>query len=275
MKSFSQTFKLLTSLFFLFALISCAQTQQTSEQLLNLQLQMSDLQKSQTNSNSRMEELNNKLFLIQKKIEANAKGIHQLSSGIEDLKSQALIAIPPEELDTYSMAPLTSKIETPVIDVQETIRKPEDKVQTSAKIPSQAIGTNKKPLFKGNESPENIYKKAYTLFEKRSFSESHEIFNHFLQRFPNHLLSDNAQYWIGEVFYSQRDFRRAITEFSKVLDIFPKGNKAPDALFKMSLSYEALQDEDAHINTLKRLIAIYPTSNIALKAQEKLKVLEP
>lgn len=275
MKSFSQTFKLLTSLFFLFALISCAQTQQTSEQLLNLQLQMSDLQKSQTNSNSRMEELNNKLFLIQKKIEANAKGIHQLSSGIEDLKSQALIAIPPEELDTYSMAPLTSKIETPVIDVQETIRKPEDKVQTSAKIPSQAIGINKKPLFKGNEAPENIYKKAYTLFEKRSFSESHEIFNHFLQRFPNHLLSDNAQYWIGEVFYSQRDFRRAITEFSKVLDIFPKGNKAPDALFKMSLSYEALQDEDAHINTLKRLIAIYPTSNIALKAQEKLKVLEP
>lgn len=275
MKSFSQTFKLLTSLFFLFALISCAQTQQTSEQLLNLQLQMSDLQKSQTNSNSRMEELNNKLFLIQKKIEANAKGIHQLSNGIEDLKSQALIAIPPEELDTYSMAPLTSKIETPVIDVQETIRKPEDKVQTSAKIPSQAIGINKKPLFKGNEAPENIYKKAYTLFEKRSFSESHEIFNHFLQRFPNHLLSDNAQYWIGEVFYSQRDFRRAITEFSKVLDIFPKGNKAPDALFKMSLSYEALQDEDAHINTLKRLIAIYPTSNIALKAQEKLKVLEP
>lgn len=275
MKSFSQTFKLLTSLFFLFALISCAQTQQTSEQLLNLQLQMSDLQKSQTNSNSRMEELNNKLFLIQKKIEANAKGIHQLSSGIEDLKSQALIAIPPEELDTYSMAPLTSKIETPVIDVQETIRKPEDKVQTSAKIPSQAIGINKKPLFKGNEAPEDIYKKAYTLFEKRSFSESHEIFNHFLQRFPNHLLSDNAQYWIGEVFYSQRDFRRAITEFSKVLDIFPKGNKAPDALFKMSLSYEALQDEDAHINTLKRLIAIYPTSNIALKAQEKLKVLEP
>lgn len=275
MKSFSQTFKLLTSLFFLFALISCAQTQQTSEQLLNLQLQMSDLQKSQTNSNSRMEELNNKLFLIQKKIEANAKGIHQLSNGIEDLKSQALIAIPPEELDTYSMAPLTSKIETPVIDVQETIRKPEDKVQTSAKIPSQAIGINKKPLFKGNEAPEDIYKKAYTLFEKRSFSESHEIFNHFLQRFPNHLLSDNAQYWIGEVFYSQRDFRRAITEFSKVLDIFPKGNKAPDALFKMSLSYEALQDEDAHINTLKRLIAIYPTSNIALKAQEKLKVLEP
>ncbi len=286
MKSFSQTFKLLTSLFFLFALISCAQTQQTSEQLLNLQLQMSDLQKSQTNSNSRMEELNNKLFLIQKKIEANAKGIHQLSSGIEDLKSQALIAIPPEELDTYSMAPLTSKMETPVIDVQKTSQEPEDKappeikkpakkVQTLAKIPSQAIRTNKKPLFKGNESPENIYKKAYTLFEKRSFSESHEIFNHFLQRFPNHLLSDNAQYWIGEVFYSQRDFRRAITEFSKVLDIFPKGNKAPDALFKMSLSYEALQDEDAHINTLKRLIAIYPTSNIALKAQEKLKVLEP
>ncbi len=300
MKSFSQTFKLLTSLFSLFALISCAQTQQTSEQLLNLQIQMSDLQKSQTDSNSRMEEINNKLFLIHKKIEANAKDIHQLSSGIEDLKSQALIATPPEELDTYSMAPLTLKeekeiktsepdkplMETPATDVKKTIQKPEEnvppeitkpvkKVQTLAKIPSQPIETKEKPLFKGTESPEDIYKKAYTLFEKRSFSKSHEIFNHFLQRFPNHLLSDNAQYWIGEVFYSQRDFRRAITEFSKVLDIFPKGNKAPDALFKMSLSYEALQDESANINTLKRLVAMYPTSSVALKAQEKLKVLEP
>jgi tol-pal system protein YbgF len=289
MKSFSQTVKLLTSLFFLITLVSCTATQQTSEQLVNLQIQMSDLHKSRTDSNSRMEELNNKLFLIQKKIEANAKDIHQLSSGIEDLKSQALIATPPEELDTYSMAPLTLKeekeiktsesdkpsIKTPVIDDQKTIKKPAKKVQTLAKAPSQNAKSKEKSLFKGTESPEDIYKKAYTLFEKRSFSESYDVFNHFLQRFPDHLLSDNAQYWIGEVFYSQRDFRRSITEFSKVLDIFPKGNKAPDALFKMSLSYEALQDESAYINTLKRLVAIYPTSSVALKAQEKLKVLEP
>ncbi len=289
MKLFSQTVKLLTSLFFLIALVSCTATQQTSEQLVNLQIQMSDLHKSRTDSNSRMEELNNKLFLIQKKIEANAEDIHQLSSGIEDLKSQALIATPPEELDTYSMAPLTLKeekeiktsesdkpsIKTPVIDDQKTIKKPAEKVQTVAKTPSQDTESKEKPLLKGTESPEDIYKKAYTLFEKRSFSESYEVFNHFLQRFPNHLLSDNAQYWIGEVFYSQRDFRRSITEFSKVLDIFPKGNKAPDALFKMSLSYEALQDKSAYINTLKRLVAIYPTSSVALKAQEKLKVLEP
>ncbi len=289
MKLFSQTVKLLTSLFFLIALVSCTATQQTSEQLVNLQIQMSDLHKSRTDSNSRMEELNNKLFLIQKKIEANAEDIHQLSSGIEDLKSQALIATPPEELDTYSMAPLTLKeekeiktsesdkpsIKTPVIDDQKTIKKAAEKVQTVAKTPSQDTESKEKPLLKGTESPEDIYKKAYTLFEKRSFSESYEVFNHFLQRFPNHLLSDNAQYWIGEVFYSQRDFRRSITEFSKVLDIFPKGNKAPDALFKMSLSYEALQDKSAYINTLKRLVAIYPTSSVALKAQEKLKVLEP
>jgi tol-pal system protein YbgF len=260
-----------------------------NEQLLNLQLQMADIQRSQTDSSSRMEELNNKLFLIQKKIEANAKDVHQLSSGIEDLKSQALLAATPEELDTYSMAPLTlSKekeiksseadkplLQKPVKKVPLEIKKHDKKGQTLTKLPSQSIEKKDKAVYKGIDTPENLYKKAYSLYEKRSFSESHEIFKLFLQKFPNHLLSDNAQYWIGEVFYSQRDFRRAITEFSKVLDIFPKGNKAPDALFKMSLSYEALEDKNASIKTLKRLAATYPTSSVAIKAQEKLKVLEP
>lgn len=289
MRPFIHTFKLLLSLVLILSLVNCAENQQINEQLLNLQLQMTDLQRSQTGSSSRMEELNNKLFLIQRKIEVNAKDVHQLSSSIEDLKSQVLLTTPPVELDTYSMAPLTlreeeeiksSKADKPLLQkpakkVPLEIKKHDKKSQTLIKLPSQIIEKKDKVVYKGGDTPENTYKKAYSLYEKGSFSESHGIFKFFLQRFPNHLLSDNAQYWIGEVFYSQRDFRRAITEFSKVLDIFPKGNKAPDALFKMSLSYEALKDKNASIKTLKRLVAIYPTSSVAIKAQEKLKVLEP
>jgi tol-pal system protein YbgF len=285
MKSTLFTLKLLTYFLPFLALLSCAENQYTNEQLMNLQLQMTELQKSQTDSNSRMEELNNQLFLIQEKMESNAEDIQQLNNNIEDFKSQALIAAPPEELDTYSMAPLTLK-EEQVNEISEKdnplqqkpnvdIQKSEEDIQEQASIiPGKAEG-GEHLVSKEAETPEDIYTRAYTLYEKRNYPESHKVFHLFLQRFPNHLLSDNAQYWIGEVFYSQRDFNKAITEFSKVLDIYPQGNKAPDALYKMSLSYEALEDKSGYIDTLKKLVASYPTSGVALKAQEKLKVLEP
>ncbi len=51
-------------------------------------------------------------------------------------------------------------------------------------------------------------------------------------KFPQSDLADNAQYWIGECFYSQKKFQEAKEGFAAVAEHFPFGNKVPDALYK-------------------------------------------
>ncbi len=57
----------------------------------------------------------------------------------------------------------------------------------------------------------------------------------FIAKYPKHPLVANAQYWIGEAYYVQRDYRQALVEFQKVLESAPGSAKAGDALLKIGL----------------------------------------
>jgi tetratricopeptide (TPR) repeat protein len=59
-------------------------------------------------------------------------------------------------------------------------------------------------------------------------------------RHPDSEYAGNAQYWIGECYYTQRDYARALEAFNKVIERYPKGQKVPDALLKVGFSLTAL-----------------------------------
>ena len=40
----------------------------------------------------------------------------------------------------------------------------------------------------------------------------------FIAKYPKHPLAANAQYWIGEAYWAQRDYRQALVEFEKVFE---------------------------------------------------------
>jgi len=81
----------------------------------------------------------------------------------------------------------------------------------------------------------------------------------------------NAQYWIGEAYYGQRDYRQAIAEFQKVLDVAPSSPKVPDALLKIGLAYRGLRDESRAQQTWDRIVKDYPKSEAAPKARTLLR----
>ena len=61
-------------------------------------------------------------------------------------------------------------------------------------------------------------------------------FREFVRRYPHHDYADNAQYWLGECFYDQRAYDKAAPEFRAVVQRWPTGNKAPDAMLKLGFS---------------------------------------
>ena len=92
----------------------------------------------------------------------------------------------------------------------------------------------------------------------------------FLRKSPKSDLADDAQYWIGEAYYANSDFNRAILEFNEVLLRYPKGDKVPPALLRQALAFAALGDKvDARL-VLQKLVSEHGGSPEAEKGRQKL-----
>ncbi len=123
-------------------------------------------------------------------------------------------------------------------------------------------------------TPEVIYENAFHQFKQNDFPSAEASFRSFLELFPDHELSDNAQYWIGECRYSIREYRKALLPFSMVLETYPDGNKAPDAQLKIGLCYKYLGNQKQASESFNRTIRNYPDSNAAKLAKKLLNQME-
>jgi tol-pal system protein YbgF len=111
----------------------------------------------------------------------------------------------------------------------------------------------------------DIYLKAFSDYASGRFNEAISGFNRFLERFPDNDFSGNAQFWLGECYYSQRLLSRALSEFSLVAERYPDGSKAPDALLRMANLYLELNQPDQQRQTEDLLLKLYPQSNAGKK----------
>lgn len=123
-------------------------------------------------------------------------------------------------------------------------------------------------------SPQNLYKKARNLLLEDNFSQAADLFIQFIKKYPEHSLADNAVYWLGECYYSLRQFKKAIPIFKDLEHKYPKSEKVPDANLKLGYSYLSLNDTNRAHHYLKKVIKTYPFSPAAEKAEEKLKEFE-
>jgi|GEM_PF-82355 len=117
---------------------------------------------------------------------------------------------------------------------------------------------------------ESLYAAAYELFREGKYEKSREGFEHFLKLHPETEFSDNAQFWIGECYYFEKKYEKAIVEYDKVVKKFPEGNKAPFALLKQGLSFEKLGDKTSARLLLQQVIRDFPNTSQSRIARTKL-----
>lgn len=115
-----------------------------------------------------------------------------------------------------------------------------------------------------------IYQAAVDQLSKKNYDAAQAQFEAFLKAYPETDLSDNARFWLGECFFAQGNYQRAILEYDAVRKNYPKGNKVPAAYWKMALSFDMLGNRDVAKSFLKELVQKYPGSPEAEKAQKKL-----
>jgi tol-pal system protein YbgF len=114
------------------------------------------------------------------------------------------------------------------------------------------------------------YRQAYDLYQQGRAQDAQDAFEEFARNHPRHPYADNARYWVGECLYDRRDWAGARREFLRVINEHPDGNKVPDAMVKVGLSSQRLQQVEEARTMYDAVLLTYPDSEAAAVAMRLL-----
>lgn len=121
-----------------------------------------------------------------------------------------------------------------------------------------------------NGTPETQYEFAIDLMKRGQYDNARAAFQEFLQVHPKNTLAGNAQYWLGETYYAQNDYKRAGDAFLTGYTAYASSSKAPDSLLKLGMSLAALDNKDAACAVWGELGSKFPQASPSVVARAKL-----
>ena len=169
------------------------------------------------------------------------------------------------------------KQETNTIDDKKAI-KMFNQEDVPANVKDQILGLQKSTNEKTQLSDIEIKKKyenAIKLLWASKFNEAESELQNLKKIEPEDLMP-NIQYWLGEVYYAQKNFEKAIIAFGEGLEKYPESIKGPDNLLKLGLSFSNLKKKDEACNILLELKVKYEDApkNVQERASSEIKKLE-
>lgn len=116
------------------------------------------------------------------------------------------------------------------------------------------------------------YIDALSFYKNSEFQNAIDGFSELVIMDSKHMLADNSQYWLGECYYSLKNYKRAILEFEKVLK-FSSSDKLDDAQLKLGLCYRSIGNNERANIEFQKLLEYYPNSEYYAKARQYLRQL--
>ena len=224
-----------------------ASPQAKNQQMLSAGLvaQLSDMEADVREFTGRVTEMEHRLSLAGKKLEA------------ETLRSEELL----QRLDQLERR----------IGGSQQGSAPGNQKKTDEK----STASNRPPLEQGGSlSPTEAYNLAYNDYLKGNYSMAISAFDTFIKHYPTSVLVPEALYWTGESYYNEETYWSAIKRYKQVTQDFPQSEKVSNALLKVGFSYLALDRRDQAKDYLNQVLSRFPNSNEAALAENKLAALK-
>ncbi len=199
---------------------------------------------------------------IQASIDSNKNDMQAMNGKLEDILAGS--KKPAEDLSRYR-----DDADKRILQLEERILKLQATVDELSKKAGVAV-TPQAPV----SNAETIYTKALERFKAGDTPTARELFGKFIEQYPKHDLVANANYWIGETYYNEKNYEAAIVAYQEVIKNHPNQPKAPAAKLKQALSFKAIKDTKSARFVLKKLIESHPKSDEAKKARQLLKSIK-
>ncbi len=187
------------------------------------------------------------------KIDAQSTRLQQISDNVDDLKArQAKLS---EQITQLRQLMETIQAQPPVAPPVAT-QQPVQATPAPAPVP-----------------PQTLYENALKDMLHQNSDQAMAGFQEYLKNYPTEERAENAQFYVGEIYYSNGQYAKAVDCYTKVIDGFPKGNKAPAAHLKKGYALVELRQKAAATKEFNVLIRRFPSSQEAKRAKERLKSL--
>lgn len=189
--------------------------------------------------------------------------LQKMSEEIASLRGQV-------EALNYELETAKKRQQDFYVDLDTRLRKLEPQSAASTAGSPEGGQTAAKPA--GDPAAESqAYEAALNHFKAGRYKEASWGFSAFVQKYPDSDLAPNAQFWLGNAFYAQRDCRKAIEVQSILTSKWPTSTKAADAYVAIAACQQEMGNPAAAKRSLEAVIAKYPDSQAAQTARQRLK----
>jgi tol-pal system protein YbgF len=182
--------------------------------------------------------------------------------------NQAPAAAARERADTGSLA---------VVPVAAMTRAPEPDRPAPILDPDLLPPESPTPL-KAHREAKPLYERGFALFARKDYDQALLVFQNFLQRFPNDIYSDNAQFWIGEAYLNlergedaERAYRAVLRNYEHRSTL--EGYKTPDAIYRLGQLAQRQGDLRRTRHYFEVLSERFPDSSAGRRAAHELGAL--
>lgn len=121
--------------------------------------------------------------------------------------------------------------------------------------------------------PEPEERKAYKsiqdlIHKQKKYDQAISRLYEFIDKYPEGDLTVNAYYWLGEVYLVKPQLEQARQAFSIVATRFGDHRKAPDAVYKLGVTLDRLEEKADARRQMEQVVTDYPESDAARLAKE-------
>ncbi|MFM9845474.1 MAG: tol-pal system protein YbgF [Dongiaceae bacterium] len=109
------------------------------------------------------------------------------------------------------------------------------------------------------------YQYAFGLLRENRYDDAEKALRTFISENPDHQLTGNANYWLGETHYVRGDYKNAAITFAQGVKNYPQSGKAPDNMMKLGMALAAMNQVPDACTAFAEVGKRYPQASDTLK----------
>jgi tol-pal system protein YbgF len=255
-----------------------------AREIIELQRDVTMLLQGQRDMQSSIDQ---KHAVLKTLVEQSSDSVNKLNGGMGSLQKsvQDVQANSGARLDTMStqVQGLTDNLEEVKVrigklnqqlaDLQSAVQSLDAKLAGSAPASSAGAPSPGGSAGAAPPSADTLYSNGLRDITSGKYDLAKQEFQDYLRYYPDTDLASNAQFYLGEIAYVQKDYNQAVGEYDKVLLNYPKSFKLAPARLKKGLALVETGQKTAGIRELREVIRRYPGTDEEKRARAKLKEL--
>ena len=171
------------------------------------------------------------------------------------------------------------KLNQQLVDLQNTVQSLDAKISAAAPAGGGATpltGSTTVPTGAATSpaaapSADTLYSNGLRDITSGKYDLAKAEFQDYLKYYGDTDLASNAQFYLGEIAYSQKQYGQAVAEYEKVLTTYPKSFKLAPARLKKGMALIELGQKTAGVRELREVVKRYPGTEEERRARARLK----